>query len=147
MIMGGGAVLAVLLAFVERPEWWRADPEQLLPQRVDLAVAVGQLAGEPVEHAVDVGHAVAAERDRQPEPVEVDRLDHPVLGQPGGRPIGLGVAELATATGRDDGDGTEDRGHEEHQNDYHDGIVPRQPMMWSRTPGVARADAASGGRG
>lgn len=137
--------MITLFALVERAERRHLDAEQLLSQRVDLAVAIGELGGEPVEDAVDVRHAVAAERDGQPQPVEVDGLDHAVVGQPDGRPVRLGVAELATAAGRDNGDGTEDRGHEEHQDDYHTWHRATNAHEVGPHPGVPRSDSASGG--
>ena len=92
----------------------------------DALVANGQLAAQPVQHVIHLGHRVAAEGDTEPQPLQILAGERPVvrkvLAEDVPRRFGRHRPQPSC---RDDG-GHSERGHDDHRDEpLHPPIVPR----------------------
>ena len=102
----------------------------LVDELGELAVAVGELGGEPLEHGVDLAHAVAARRHGEADGRDVLRLERADRQAEVGQVL-RGVGHRLVLAGRDD------RGDEQHEQDAEQREERDHPQMLPRRGGGA----------
>ncbi|CAM5258455.1 hypothetical protein STENM223S_10898 [Streptomyces tendae] len=84
-------------------------------QAGDPVVALGQLGAEAAEGVVDVRHAVAADHEREAQPLHVAAAHRAVRGQGVPHPLGCGVGQRPAVAAAHHGE--RHRGHDDGQRD------------------------------